>query len=185
MNARAIGWAVLAAAAAAQWAVVGTVVVTRETVERTGEIVRFAMAIFDPADAFRGRYLALNVPFEIAPAPPGSWKPGESVWVSLERDDRGVARPTGLSRTAPSSDLALKGEIHDADDERILLRSLFQRFYMNERQAPRAKKLLGRRGATNAVLVARVRKGLAVPVDIELEGRSLSAWLAGAADAAP
>ncbi|CAI0344078.1 GDYXXLXY domain-containing protein [Hyphomicrobiales bacterium] len=76
----------------------------RARILRGGTEVRLKTVPVDPRDLFRGDYVVLAYPISTVEAGPEQGQPyrsGETVLVTLGRDEQGFARATGVSRTWP------------------------------------------------------------------------------------
>lgn len=160
---------------------------------RHGAPYRILVEPVDPADAFRGRYVAvqptitLPLPIDdetrrLLEAVSGTRK----VYVRLATDDQGFARAGAILEHPPSDGDYLQiahawtrwtpnpngqGESENAG---YTLRFSFDRYYMNERQAPAAEQSYAsavRRGSgSRAWLAIRVREGAAVIEGLFIDG---------------
>ncbi|HET9766222.1 MAG TPA: GDYXXLXY domain-containing protein [Thermoanaerobaculia bacterium] len=177
--------AALAVVALLQLAVPAQMIVARERTLREGTAWRFRTAPVDPADAFRGNYLALRFDAESAPVPTGlAVDRGESVVVPLLRDAEGFAQLGSVRREPPASGdwLRLRVGWVEKDDPRAGTRAHvelpFDRFYLDEGLAPRADAKFaalgtGRGEPLPAWAVVRVRAGRAVLEDVLIDGRTV------------
>ena len=136
---------------------------------RTGRLFRFHTAPVDPYDAFRGRFVALRIEPNTAPAPPGiSLEPNQKVYVRLTEDDRGFARIESLSIERPTDDAYLEATVMNPYGIPVALRFPFDRYYLQENLAPKAEKAYqehSSRGVRDAYITVRVQAGIA-----EIEG---------------
>ena len=77
----------------------------RARILRGGTEVRLKTVPVDPRDLFRGDYVVLGYPIstvEIGQDGPRPYRPGETVFVTLGRDEQGFARALGVSREWPT-----------------------------------------------------------------------------------
>lgn len=174
---RRLALAFLAATALLQLGAPVSMILRRERVIREGIECRFDAAPVDPFDAFRGRYVAINLASNRAPVRADSaYRRGERVYASIATNSRGRAVFASISRTRPARPPWIRTRILyvDGPDNAAVIDTTLHRFYMEESEAPKAETAVNRvarRGATNeAVVVARVLNGMAIPVDIELDG---------------
>lgn len=137
-----------------------------------GAVYRFHTAPLDPYDAFRGRYLWLAVrPSEAAIQPEANWQRGDTAYVPLSVDPQGYAQFGEIARTAPKEGDYLKTRIFYPSDKTVQLDLPFDRFYLDEKDAPRAETI--QRKFNNAVetyIIVRVKNGYAVIEDLILGG---------------
>ena len=190
MSPRGLRLAALALVALAQLAVPVSMILGHERTLREGTVWRFRTAPVDPADAFRGRYVALG--FEQSSAPVGAGERaerGDTVYVGLSRDGEGFAVLGPVQEARPASGDYLKLRIQwmgygtagkPATGEPTIahLELPFDRLYLEESAAPRAEEAYfesQRAGDARrpAWAVVRVREGHAALEDVMVEGRSL------------
>lgn len=101
--------ALFAATAAAQWAVPGSLIWKSEKILTEGKPYRFRIRPVDPADLFRGRFVAIGVErstVDLDRLPAGEeFLHGARMHASLAVDASGFAHPVALSRgPAPGAD---------------------------------------------------------------------------------
>ncbi len=149
--------------AAAQLAVPASMIMGHEAVLAYGTPYQFKCRTIDPYDPFRGRYVTLSFDQEEVPVAPGS-SVGEKgrAYASLTVDSEGWAHVTSLSDTPPSHGdyLLVDGFYFDGDKMRVTLP--FDRYYMNEFDAPAAERAYfdhARVGESGVHAVVRVYKG--------------------------
>lgn len=193
--------AAFAVTALAQLAVPAHLIRRQQTTLAHGTEYRFRTAPVDPADPFRGRYVALD--FEAACADTGyepHWPVQERKWFArLARDAEGYARIEGLSRERPAAgdyiQVRSRGWSCVNGQERLELP--FNRYYLPEEMAPQAEAayLASNRRAQAASQVqvpdgeppehrvpayatVRVRDGHAAFEELYLDGLPLREFLA-------
>jgi uncharacterized membrane-anchored protein len=167
------------AACVAQWMAASWKIVERELTLRRGDLYRFKTAPVDPVDAFRGRYVAVqvaenSVPFE------GPWdgKPDRWLFAELDAGVDGFARLVKLHDRWPPGKPAIRTRItsFDAQEKRARLDLPLDRFYMSERIAPQAERAYrehSRQGAQDAWLAVRVWRGHAAIEDLYIGDRPM------------
>jgi len=176
--------AALAVVALLQLAVPAHMIVGRERTLREGTAWRFRVAPVDPADAFRGNYLALSFEARTAVVPKGlEVERGDRVVVPLLRDAAGFARLAPVRTSPPAHGDWLRLEVAWFTEESGVrsahLELPFDRFYLDEELAPQADAkfaaLAPRRDPVQlpAWALVRVRDGKAVLEDVLIEGRSV------------
>jgi uncharacterized membrane-anchored protein len=188
---RALHLAALAVVALAQLAVPAAMILGRERTLAEGTQWRFRTEPVDPADAFRGRYLALAFVADSAPLPAGTEVAyGERVYVPLARDAQGFATLGPVALAPPALGDYLRVRTYSAlpgDDgaQRVQVRLPFDRLYLDEDLAPQAEAAWrdaggplppaasGETTARAAWALVRVRHGEAVLEDVVVEGRSI------------
>ena len=173
--------AVFAVAAVAQWLLPLSGIWQHERVISRGTLVRIECGAPDPYDPLRGRYLAVR-PAESSVSKPNGFPDGAGlvpVWATLEAGDDGLARIKSISLAPLSGPTVIPltarswGTINGTDQ--IGLEWPFDRFYLNERLAPDADKLVAERRRDGKKTVAEIRllDGQVVLTDILLDGVSI------------
>jgi uncharacterized membrane-anchored protein len=175
--------AALALVALAQLAVPVSMILGHERTLREGTAWRFRTAPVDPADAFRGRYVALGFEEQRAPVAAGEvLERGDWAYATLSRDTEGFARLGAVRASRPASDDYLKLRVRWLESGSAPplahLELPFDRLYLEESAAPRAEEVYreSQRGGDArrpAWAVVRVRDGRAALEDVMVEGRSL------------
>lgn len=168
----------------AQLAVPARMIIQREQALRLGVAYRFRVAPVDPYDAFRGRYVALNLAERSAPTKT-VFQSNQVIYLRLENDTNGFARLAEAAVCAGRKGVWMRAHASYGNgwDRRsaqpVSVRLPFDRFYLDEESAPRAEQLYrttiaGRNGAaSNAWLQVRVYRNLAVIEDLYLNGRPI------------
>ena len=151
----------------------------REIVLRDGAEHRFQTRPVDPYDAFRGRYVALGFEHHsVAVTNADAMERGRRVYASLETDAAGFSRPAGIAFTRPASGYYLKTRVAyvsgtSGGGTNVILEMPFDRFYMNERDAPATEAVFNtaarRDGAKPAYARVRILDGMAVLEDLVVE----------------
>ena len=173
--------AVFAVAAVAQWLLPLSGIWQHERVISRGTLLKIECAAPDPHDPLRGRYLAVR-PAQSPVAEPEGFPRGGGlvpVWATLEVGDDGLARIKSVSLEPVSGPTVIPltarswGTINGTDI--VFLEWPFDRFYLNERLAPDADKLVAERRRDGKRTVAEVRllDGQAILTDILLDGVSV------------
>ena len=162
-----------------QLAVPAWMIGNREATLQLGKAFKFETAPVDPADAFRGRYVALDVRERTAEAvcPGPSSKPGETIYVTLQIKPDGYAKLGSISREKPAGGDYIRAK--SGYDQRAVTLPL-DRFYMNESLAPKAEQAYrqnSRASNRNACILVRVRGGDAVIEDLLLDGKPVREYL--------
>lgn len=77
----------------------------RASILKSGTEVRLRTVPVDPRDLFRGDYVVFSYPISVVDTgkDAGTFKSGETVYVTLGRDAEGFARAVGVSRNWPST----------------------------------------------------------------------------------
>lgn len=162
-------------------------IVSRELTLRTGTPVKFRTTPVDPADAFRGRYIWLDVEQNTAPVPDAiSFRANQRVYALIETDTTDFARFTGLSATRPASGLFLAVPVRWIDRTatggyQAHLDMPFDRFYMEETLAPAAEEAYQRASGASrqqAYIIVRLRDGQGVIEDLYINDTPIRQFLA-------
>ena len=168
------------ALAVLQLAVPASRLVMREITLRTGTRFKFKTAPVDPYDAFRGRYVAVRVAEDRAPyAGAALPKHGTKVYISIAEGEDGFARLSAASMSCPAGPDYIAGRMAGVvftNEIRVALP--LDRFYMNEKLAPKAEHAYRQRGeGREAWLAVRVRKGMAVIEDLYIGDKTITDYL--------
>lgn len=143
-----------------------SMIVKREVTLKNGTPFRFKTAPVDPYDAFRGRYVALRVEVNKVGKPEGvDLKYGQKVFAQLAVDENGLAKISGISFKKPKDSTYLTATIAYPSGNDVTLNLPIDRYYMEEKAAPRAEQVYrehSRRDKQDAYVVVRVLNGFAV-----------------------
>lgn len=154
----------------------------REHTLQHGTIVKFRTAPVDPYDAFRGRYVALN--FEsrsVAQDEQDDFRDGEKIHAAIGTDDEGFAFFAGIAREPPETGPYLSTRISYVSGRSVHLRLPFDRFYMDEHEAPEAERAYQRHAARtnrNAYIQVRIKDGFGVIEDLYVDNTPIREYLA-------
>ena len=177
---------VFAVASLAQWLVPLVGVWQHERIIARGVVVRFDCAAPDPYDPFRGRFLAVRPAETMVLAPEGIGQSADGanrimvpVWATLVADEHGLSHIKSLSLEPVSGPTVIRlgarlsGETNGA--KMVMISWPLDRFYLNERLAPDADRLVAERLGRGKPPVAEIRllDGQAVLTDILLDGVSI------------
>jgi len=187
MSARARILAAFVLLAIVQLAVIGSRIVKWETVMRTGKEYKFRAAPVDPADPFRGRYVALayeaaSVPRDQAP----NLRSHQEAFALLGVDRDGFAEIKALASEPPADAdfvrvrIGYVSHVRPLEQKEISLDLPFERFYVPEEIAPAAEKAYGAASARDkkdAYAVVRVKDGYGVIEDLFIGGEPIREFL--------
>lgn len=141
----------------------------REAILRSGVQYKFRTAPVDPADAFRGRYVALRMEQENVPAPKDAFRRGERVYATLAPQSDGFTGIGAVVKTRPADEAFIKTRVRYmnnwSSNTTVQIALPFDRYYMNEKHAPEAERAYrdnNRRTNRNAYVTVRVKGGSAV-----------------------
>lgn len=172
----------LGLAVALQLAAPASMILRRERVLAHGQAFKFRTAPVDPYDAFRGRYVALGFDQRSVDAPPGhDFARGQTVHAVLAVDAEGFADFAEIRRDRPETEPYLTVKIQYVSGNQIQLRLPFDRFYMDEYEAPAAERAYRQnsvRSNRNAYIQARIAKGFGVIEDLYVDGSPIREHLA-------
>jgi uncharacterized membrane-anchored protein len=165
--------------AAAQLAAAVSIIVRYERTLSSGSVYKLRVQPIDPADPFRGRYVAI-APRLVAPVPSTAAERDllegsrHTVHAVLERDEDGFARIVRVQAEPPAAGDWLQahpsfavyeqGRRAEGGPPRVVGYALavpFDRYYMKETLAPQAEVAYREAaGRDDAWIVLRVRKGM-------------------------
>ena len=164
-----------------QLAVPTAMISKRERVLAHGQIFKFRTAPVDPYDAFRGRFVALGFDQDSVVAPPGhDFARGQTVHVVLAEDAEGFTTLANLLRDRPDAEPYLTTQIQYVGGNMVHLRLPFDRFYMDENEAPAAERAYWQysvRSNRAAYIQVRIEKGFAVLEDLYVDGTPIRDYL--------
>jgi uncharacterized membrane-anchored protein len=164
----------------------------RENALEYGKVFKFRTAPVDPADAFRGRYVAINVSQNgdamtnqwmrsgVAVTNAAAFERGQRVYARLETGTNGFAHFSEPTRRRPEGQDYVQARVAWVDGNRVQLDLPFDRFYMNEKAAPAAEKAYrehSRRTNQDAYITVRVLSGFAVLEDLYVAGKPVREWI--------
>lgn len=157
-------------------------------------VYRFEAGIVDPYDPFRGRYVTLSpLPTEVVLHEEKDFDYGDDAYAVLSADARGIAQVVDLvAKPQAGKDVVRVGNVYwprrmrDSDDNetgafgyRISLP--FTRFYMNEKLAPEAERVVAeaaRRNDGACVIVVNIYKDGNYSIkDLEIEGMPIREYI--------
>ena len=171
-------WIVLAVA---QLAVPAWMIVGEERILRDGRVLKLQTRPVDPADVFRGRYVALGyaveqVPRELAP---GHFDHEDTAYLELREGPDGFGEVVRLHKEKPAGDLVLKTTVTFLTPEMVGVELPFNRYYMDENMAPDAETAVRAGGseASDAWVVIRVLGGRGVIEELYLGGKPVREFL--------
>ena len=154
----------------------------REATLNHGRKFKFDTAPVDPYDAFRGRYVALRIAAEREPlkVENGQDLLGRNVHVLLDEGENGFAKLAGIALDSPAGDNYIDCRVRRAYDDKVYVDLPFDRYYMDEYEAPDAERAYRRNsGDTDreAYVTARVRSGFAVLEELYIQEMPVREYL--------
>jgi uncharacterized membrane-anchored protein len=154
-----------------------SMIIKREAVLKNGDTFNFKTAPVDPYDAFRGRYVALQIAEDEAPVPQGiRFARNQSVFATIALNDHGFARFAAVSPVAPSWGPYIQARVRHVSGDRVKLVLPFDRYYMEESAAPAAEKVYreySARDRKDAYVSVRVKGGFAVIEALYVGGKRI------------
>lgn len=175
--------AVFVVMVAAQLAVPVSMIAQRELTLRQGVEYRFRCAPVDPYDAFRGKYVAINVTLDGDLMWKGTpLRVNQTVFVALETDEEGFARAQSILLTPPESGDYIQAKVSwgSSGEEEVPLLFPFDRYYMEESIAPEAERAYRAAPRTEdnpTYITVRVRSGKSVLDELYISGVPVREYL--------
>ena len=166
-----------------------SMIARREATLRKGAAYKFLTRPVDPYDAFRGRFVRLN--FESTQANTtnsAAFSRRQVVYVGVEVGTNGYAELGEATTTRPSEGDYLRTHVtyrRNTQNGQIRVELPFDRFYMNEADAPEAERQVrraGRRETRSAYALVRVRAGMAVLEDLYIEDKPILEFMKQASE---
>lgn len=146
-------------------------------------VCRFRATFYDPYDPFRGRYVALQAEGQEFTVDEKLDLRKGTLYAVLEVGEDGMAKVAGLAKTRPPGKIVIKTDdfwfrVRTNDDGKEVYRYNvsfpFKRFYMNEKLAPEAERIVmeAMRGSGGkCLIVAKVFAGGEYAIsDLEIDG---------------
>jgi uncharacterized membrane-anchored protein len=183
MTLRALTFPLFAALSAAMLYVPGSMIFQYEDVLKNGEVFKFRTQAVDPADIFRGRYVALNFD-DATTVTLGEvhYNEEEKVYVRVETKPDGYAHFTEVSRTPPEQGAYLKTKIRWCSDPEKPKGGIgyvnvpFNRYYLDEFMAPEAEKTYReqtRREEKKTYASVRILKGVSAMEELYVKDKPI------------
>ena len=167
----------------AQMAIPAFHIFTYENALHSGAPYKFRTGPVDPADPFRGRYLALSYADTVAPLRPGDHlEESDSAYVTLGTDEDGFALFTEIAGRPPRQGEYIRVTAAFPEQENATMlrfRIPFDRLYLGETVAPRAERAyrdlddLPDRDAQAAYVLVRVRNGVGAVENLFIHGKTI------------
>ena len=144
-----------------------SIIVRKENILRTGTRIKIKVQPVDPYDAFRGRYIALDVSYRISKSEKNEYHRGQKVYALLEVDNTGFASIKGVAPKKPHSQLYFKTFVK-GNDGRLALP--YDRYYIEDSKALEVEKAYKRsRESSSAYISVKVKYGSAVLEEVYLK----------------
>jgi uncharacterized membrane-anchored protein len=152
---------------------VAGIIARYEIILATGKSFKFRTAPVDPYDAFRGRYVALDIKeSNVKCKNYNDFERGERVYAIIEVDEDGFAKFAKLQHEKPQDGIDyLKVKIRNAWSDEITLYIPFDRFYMEETEALKAENAYrAQNRKENTYIEVKVWNGYGVIDELFIDG---------------
>ena len=178
---------ILALVGLAQLAVPASMIWKREQTLRHGRVWKLETAPLDPADPFRGRYVALSFKAEEFDWPESAAVRGVGeAYLRLKNGADGFAVVAHITKEPMSGDDVIKVDRAWYYERKQRVNFPFAQLWLDENIAPRADKAYAehnRRGTpARAYVTVRIRDGDAALEELFIEGKPLREYLRDAAN---
>ena len=164
-----------------QFSVPVWMIANREMTLREGKPFRFRTAPVDPYDAFRGRFVALQVSPDFAPLPKDEkLAANKKVFAQLDEDNEGFAKIIAISTNRPGGSDYVACSVNSLTDSLVYLQFPFDRYYMDEHAAPAAEAAYrehSREEVREVYVTVRVKNGNAVVEELFIAGMPIREFL--------
>lgn len=148
MKASKFQWIALVLGVVISLSIPASIILKNNAILQTGEVAKFKLQPIDPRDPFRGRYVQLSFEENVAPIV------GDSVdfdsyprgFLSFDLDEDGFVVAKALHRGPPEGEHYVavefihKSWVNESDNE-YRYQFPFDRYYLNEKDAPRAERI--------------------------------------------
>lgn len=164
-----------------QLAVPAWMIVGEERVLREGRPLKLHTRPVDPADVFRGRYVALGYTVEQVPRElvRGHFDHRDTAYLELRESADGFGELVALHKEKPAGGLVLKATVNFVTSEMVSVELPFNRYYMDEKLAPDAETAVRAGGLepSEAWVAIRVLGGRGVIEELYLGGKPVRQFL--------
>lgn len=154
-----------------------SMIIKRESVLKNGRQFKFKTAPVDPYDAFRGRYVALQIENNYVPAiKETKLSGGQTVYALIDIDSQGFAKFTTVTTVRPQGKLYIQTKVQYVSGDKMYLDLPFDRYYMEEKAAPMAERIYqehAQRGRQDAYVMVRIKDGFAVIESLYVGGQRI------------
>lgn len=161
---KGIAIALFCVLAVAQIAVSLSMIAKREDTLKNGTRYLFKTMPVDPYDAFRGKYVALGfVDSKVPSEKDAKWFPGQHGYAHIRADEAGRATLDEITKNPGKGNDFIKVVVRYALPDGVLIDLPFDRYYMEEKLAPKAEAVYRERVPDREAFAAvRVKAGFAV-----------------------
>ena len=114
----------------------------QEGILKTGKAFKFKTKPIDPSNPFQGKYIRLNFEVDKIYSADTLWNSDEDIYVLIEDDSLGYARPTNVSSSKPDAGDYVKAKVdwYNSYEKELQFSLPFTEFYMEESKAYDAEK---------------------------------------------
>ncbi|QSH42001.1 GDYXXLXY domain-containing protein [Lentisphaerota bacterium ZTH] len=169
----AVNWVLFIIVSLAVLAVPLYMIFRAETVLSKGNLYLFKVEPRDPYDPFRGRYLDIRVQQNYVENCKKDFSPGEVCYAVIAKDAKGFAYFSELSTQPPAAGDYIRVKFRWKNKNKSLIELPFGRYFVNEKIAPEADKLLAgffTDPKDCCVLKVKVKDGQALVSGLNLNG---------------
>ncbi len=154
-----------------------SMIVKRESVLKNGTQFKFKTVPIDPYDAFRGRYVALQIKENYVPTIKDiKLSNGQTIYAIIEIDSQGFATFTSVNPNRPDEKSYIQAKVRYVYNDKVGLDLPIDRYYMEEEAAPTAEKIYrqyAQRDKQDAYVVVRIKDGFAVIENLFVGGQRI------------
>jgi len=165
----------------AQLAVPSWMIASQENILTKGTLYKFKTAPVDPYDIFRGRFVALSTDQRsVTVENAENVARGQDVYLIIGNDSLGFAKVQSGQFTKPKIDNYIKTKVTYKRGNLVNFRLPIDRYYMNEKKAPKAEKLYRTRttrgNRREAYIAVRVLKGSVLIEELYIDGKPIGSY---------
>lgn len=155
-----------------------SMIMKRESALKDGTLFLFKTAPVDPYDAFRGRYVILQIRENRVPHPQPDLKleHGQKVYAQIVVDKDGFAKITKVTTQRPKGIPYLSAQIGYRLAEEVIVDLPIDRYYMEEKAALRAEKIYrehSRQDKRDAYVTVKIKDGFGVVEGLYVGGQKI------------
>jgi uncharacterized membrane-anchored protein len=155
--------------------IIGSYIVIKEYVLRTGQEVILRTIPVDPRDLFRGDYVILSYPIsnidtKSLPAERNDFKIGDHIFVELTIKDK-YAEATRINAAPKKDTLAIRGTIKDIFGGRLSIEYGIESYFVPEGNGKELERMIGKNLDVKAVIS---KSGKAIIKSLLIDGKELT-----------
>ncbi|MCP3966746.1 MAG: GDYXXLXY domain-containing protein [Lentisphaerae bacterium] len=170
----AVNWVLFIIVSLAVLAVPLYMIARAEGILTKGNVYLFKVVPRDPYDPFRGRYLNISVEQNYVAGKDKDFRQGKLCYAVLNKDKYGYAFLSDLLDAPPANGDYIRVRYRWYDDKRNLINLPFGKYFVNEKIAPVAEKVVAdfiKDPKKACVLKVRVKGGEALVEGLLLDGK--------------